>query len=79
MNGPVLVAAPRFREAELWARRQGLQRTQWRYARDPEHLLGLHHGTVALVNAQRLDQRAAWEAELSVLEAAGTTVLRGST
>jgi hypothetical protein len=79
VNGPVLVAAPRFREAELWARRQGLQRTQWRYASGPEHLLGLHHGTVAIVNGYWLGQQNVWEAELRVLEATGTTVVRGST
>lgn len=79
MNGPVLVAAPRFREAELWARKQGLQRVQWRFAQSPEHLLGLSHGTVALVNAHRLSHRATWEDELRILEAVGVTVLRDST
>jgi hypothetical protein len=74
-----MVAAPNLRQAQLWARKQGFQRAQWRYARVPDHLLGLSHGTVALVNAHWLDQRAAWEAELRVLEAVGVTILRGST
>jgi hypothetical protein len=78
VNGPVLVAAPRFREAELWARRQGLQRTQWRYARQPEQLRGLSQGTVVMVNARRLDQRAAWEAEMSVLRQVGVVGVEAS-
>lgn len=74
LASPVLVVAPRLREAELWARARGLQHAQWRFARSPDDLLGLHHGTVVLVNVHQLPGLAAWEAELRVLEVTGTVV-----
>jgi hypothetical protein len=75
----LLIVAPRYSEAQEWARHQDLAVTRWAYVAEPDGLSGVHLGMVAVVNADRLDRRDEWEATLRVLEATGTVVQRGST
>jgi hypothetical protein len=74
----ILVAAPRYREAQDWARREGLGGDRWSFVAGPDELHGVHLGMVTVVNGQRLGRRGEWEALLRVLEATGTVVRRES-
>jgi hypothetical protein len=72
---PVVVVAPRFKEALTWACRERLARRRWHWARLPEELYGLLGGTVVLVNSSRLaGDPGEWFSVMQVLGRTGTVI-----
>lgn len=79
LASPLVVVAPRYEHALLWSRREGLLLRAWRWAGTPDHLYGLHHGTVIVLSEHDLARRGEWEDLLRVLAATGVTVRRDVT
>lgn len=75
---PVVIAAPRFREAQLWAYEHEVAR--WHWITRAEQLAGLAGGAVVLVNSARLlGDPDEWRAFLQVLGQTGTVIRTGGT
>jgi hypothetical protein len=78
-NAIVFVIAPNLRQAQFWARREGLTPGEWRYVHSQQQLLGMPECTIVVVNGHRLPSPAPWEAELRFLEASEVTIRQVTT
>ena len=68
------VVAPDSKWAHDWARREGLDRNDWRYYSEPSMIFGFR-GTVYALSLSRCRKPAEWQDILSNMEARGSITI----